>query len=62
MRRRARRRTLALMSKAWDMSFIGIDLDISMEQIVDELEGPADRRWLGRERPSFQTAGPGNAA
>ncbi|GMQ97977.1 MAG: hypothetical protein BMS9Abin17_0481 [Acidimicrobiia bacterium] len=62
MRRRARRRTLALMSKAWDMSFIGIDLDISMEQIVDELEGPGDRRWSRRERPSVRTARPSDAA
>jgi len=38
------------------MSFIGIDLDISMEQIVDELEGPGDRWWLGRERPRVRTA------
>lgn len=38
MRRRMRRRVLVLMSKIRDLDLGGIDLDVSMEQIIEDLE------------------------
>lgn len=38
MRRRMRRRALVLMSKIRDLDLGGIDLDVSMEQIIEDLE------------------------
>ena len=38
MKRRLRRRTLVLMSKVRDLDLGGVDLDVSPEQIIEDLE------------------------
>lgn len=44
MRRDVRRRKWALASNAWRPMSTGIDLDVSMEQIVEDLESFGDDR------------------
>ncbi len=62
MRRRLRRRTLVLISKARDLDLGGINLDVSMEQIIEDLEysgaAPAgnDVRVAYFEQPSRRVA------